>query len=489
MASSSSSSSSGGDQQQAIVVIGAGITGMAAAHRAWELNPTAQLHVLEAGNTPGGVLQTVHRDGYVLETSADSFITNVPYGLDLCRRVGLEDKVIPTDSQHRRAFVVRRGRLEPIPDGLMIMAPSKLRPMMTTRILSPTGKARMAGEWLVAKGHGGDESLASFARRRFGREAYERLIQPMVGGMYTGDPEQLSVLATMPRFVEMEQQHGSLIQAMRNARKRDASSNNNKSEQGSGARYGLFVGVEGGLSELIHALARRLPETALQCDSPALALSRDPDSRWQVQVGGSHPRAITADAVILATPARVAAGLLSPLNHELASLIGAIPTTSCAVVSLAYHRDQVAHPLDGFGFVVPNVEGREILSGSFSSVKFTGRAPAGQVLLRAFLGGSQRPELVEASDDDLVRISARELGELLGIKGDPHLTLVARWRGSMPQYHVGHLQRVSKIEELAAQSLPGLALAGNAYRGVGVPFCIKSGEQAAEHLSDRRNQP
>lgn len=477
------SCSSSGNDQQVIVVIGAGITGMAAAHHAWELNPGARLHVLEASNTPGGVLQTVHRDGYVLETSADSFITNVPYGLDLCRRLGIEDRVIPTDARHRRAFVVRRGRLEPIPDGLMIMAPSKIRPMMTTRILSPTGKARMAGEWLVAKGHGGDESLASFARRRFGREAYERLIQPMVGGMYTGDPEQLSVLATMPRFVEMEQQHGSLIQAMRNARKRDG---NNKAEQGSGARYGLFVGVEGGLSELIHALARRLPENALQGDSPALALSRHPDARWQVQVGGPHPRSITADAVILATPARVAASLLSPLNDELASLLNAIPSTSCAVVSLAYRRDQVAHPLDGFGFVVPNVEGREILSGSFSSVKFTGRAPEGQVLLRAFLGGSQRPDLVEASDDVLVRISARELGELLGIKGEPHLTLVARWRGSMPQYHVGHLQRVSRIEELAAQSLPGLALAGNAYRGVGLPFCIKSGEQAAQLVTNRK---
>ena len=229
-----------------VVVVGGGITGLAAAHRLGELDPRLRVLVLESSARPGGVLRTVRTDGFLIEASADSFLTALPYGLNLCRRVGLDDEVIPTDPAHRRAFVVARGRLAPIPDGLMIMAPTRLWPMVTTPIMGPWGKLRMGLEYFVRPGDGRDESLAAFARRRFGKEAYERLIQPLVGGMYTGDPERLSVQATMPRFQEMETHHGSLIRG--SLRERAARGKSASRTAGSGARYGLFVGLRRGRS-------------------------------------------------------------------------------------------------------------------------------------------------------------------------------------------------------------------------------------------------
>lgn len=470
----------GGQSDQArpprrVLVLGAGITGLAAAHRVLELDPGAEVQVLESGPSPGGVLRSVRQDGFLIETSADSFITNVPWGLDLARRLGLEDRLIQTDARYRRAFVVRAGRLEPLPDGLLIMAPSRLWPMVTTRILSPAGKLRMAWERFVPKGPGTDESLAAFARRRFGREAYERLIQPLVGGMYTGDPERLSVRATMPRFLDMEQTHGSLIRAVRPGKGKSA-----PSPAGSGARYGLFVGFAGGFSELIDALVRRLPAGAIRCESPVERVQRLPAGTWQIDAAGPRPCRIEADAVIVATPVHAAGALLAGLDSAFAAL-GRIPATSCAVVSLGYPRDAVSHPLDGFGFVVPTVERRTILSGSFSSVKFEGRAPASHVLFRVFIGGSTRPELLDRDDADLVALAARELEALVGARGEPVVCHVARWRDAMPQYHLGHLERVAEVRS-RLDGLPGLALAGNAYGGVGVPHCIRSGEEAAERV-------
>jgi oxygen-dependent protoporphyrinogen oxidase len=465
-----------------VVVVGAGISGLAAARRLTECLPEARVLVLvlEAAGRAGGVLRTVRRDGLLIEESADSFLTAEPYALDLCRRLGIEDQLIPTDAAHRRAFVVSRDRLVPIPDGLMVMAPTRLWPMLTTPILGPWGKLRMGLERLVPRRGSADESLAAFARRRFGSEAYERLIQPLVGGMYTGDPERLSLRATMPRFQEMERTHGSLIRAA--LRERKARGKQVPRTGGSGARYGLFVSLSDGMTGLTDVLARSLPAGSIHCGMTVHDLERGRDGRWIIRAGGeTSSTTFEADSLIVATPVAEAGRLLSRVDAHLSRLLGRISSTSCAIVTLAYRREQIAHALDGFGFVVPKRENRQILSASFSSVKFPGRAPAGVVLLRAFLGGAFRPEILERDDHGLVDIAAGELSHLLGITGPPLLRHLSRWPAVMPQYEIGHTDLVESIEARIAD-LPGLALAGNAYHGVGVPHCIQSGERAAESV-------
>lgn len=468
----------GSGMAQRVAVIGGGISGLAAAHRLVELAPHVQVVLFEAADRLGGVLETVHRDGFLIERSADNFITTIPSAVELCRRVGLADQLLSTGGEHRQAFVVSRGRLCKIPDGFLIMAPTRLWPVITTPILSPLGKLRLAMERFVRpRSEDGDESLASFARRRMGRETYERLVQPLVGGIYTADPERLSVSATMPRFVEMERQSGSLIKAAWKQRSETA----NKPKD-SGARYSMFVAPRDGMSSLVDAVAARLPRGAVRLNTPVQRIARREDGRWSLlaamSADGQSAVEELFDAVIVAAPARHAARLLEPVDAGAAGELAAIEHAGAAVIALAYDRAQISHPLDGFGFVVPLVERMKILSGSFSSVKYTGRAPEGKVLCRVFLGGACQRELLDEDDEALRRIAHEELGKLLGIAGAPLMTSLTRWSETMPQYHVGHVERVARIDAAVAR-YGGLMLAGNAYGGVGVPQCVQSGERAA----------
>ncbi|HEY1785358.1 MAG TPA: protoporphyrinogen oxidase, partial [Pirellulales bacterium] len=325
----------------------------------------------------------------------------------------------------------------------------------------------------------GDESLASFARRRLGTEAFDRLVQPLIGGIYTADPEKLSLAATLPRFLDMERQAGGLIRGRRVA---GAKPDDMVDPTASGARYSLFVTPRGGLSTLVDALVERLPQGVIHFGAQATSLDRTADGRWQIRFstgGAPADQSWAADAVILAVPAHVAAATVKPVSAELADELAAIPYADAVVVSVGFCRDQIAHPLDGFGVVVPAREGRSILAVSFGSVKFPGRAPAGQVLLRVFVGGACQPELARLDDESIRRLVLKELGELLGARGEPSVCDIARWPASMAQYHLGHLDRIARIDRLVA-NLPGLALAGNAYHGVGIAQCIRSGTQAAE---------
>jgi oxygen-dependent protoporphyrinogen oxidase len=456
-----------------IAVLGGGISGLAAAHRVVELRPEAQVTLLEASDRLGGVLQTERRDGFLVERAADMFITRDRWALDLCRRIGFEDQLIGTQPGKRQSFVVSKGKLVPIPEGFTLMSPARIWPVLTTPLFSPVGKLRMAWEFFTPpKASGDDESLASFAQRRFGREAYERLVQPLIGGIYTADPEKLSMAATMQQFVEMEREHGSLIRGMR----RRAGKRKDEGTE-SGARYGLFVAPRDGMSSLIEAIAARLPEGSVRLSSRVERLSRSGDG-WELSIAGqSSPQQF--DAVIVATRAPLAAEVLRDVDSELADDLNQIPHAGAAVVVGAYRREQIEHPLDGFGFVVPMVEQRRILACSFTSNKFAGRAPEGSVLLRTFVGGACQPELMQQDDDAIRRLVSEELGELIGLSGEPLFSEVVRWSGAMPQYHVGHLDLVARIESRAKQ-LPNLELAGNAYHGVGIPFCVRSGESAAE---------
>jgi oxygen-dependent protoporphyrinogen oxidase len=334
-----------------------------------------------------------------------------------------------------------------------------------------------------------DESLAEFVRRRFGREALERMAQPMVGGIYTADPEQLSLRATMPRFLDMERAHRSIILSMWRARRRAATDTRGTS----GARYSLFLSFDGGMQTLTDALAAALPHGTARLNTTVEAIDFDRETRqWRLRVRASETSSgasdasaacetITADALCLALPAYASARLLGGIDSELAAELAAIPYASTATVNLAFRRADIPHPLDGFGFVVPFVERRKMLACTFSSVKFAGRAPAGHALLRAFVGGALQPEMYALDDAQMIAAVRADLRALLGIERAPLFAHVERWPRSMAQYHLGHLARVARIRR-RLQNLPTLQLAGNAYGGAGIPDCIRSGHAAAKEM-------
>jgi protoporphyrinogen/coproporphyrinogen III oxidase len=502
--STSPLSPSSSNPPRRVAIIGGGISGLAAAHRLRELNPAAEINLFEASDRLGGVLQTDRsREGWLIERSADMFTTREPWALDLCRRIGIADELIETDRRFRRAYVVRRGRLVPVPDGFTLMSPARTWPIITTPLLSPLGKLRLACEYFVAaKKDDADESLQSFVVRRFGRQAFDRLVQPLIGGIYTADPAKLSVQATLPQFVEMERKFGSLIRGMRSSGGRGSRRAEASGERGtaggaggpteaSGARYGLFLAPQGGMQRLVEALAARLPPDFMRLNARVENVRpaglAEPGSGWILQIHGEsfEPR---FDALIVATPGPVSSKLLASVDQQLADLIGRIEYAGCSVAVLGIRSEQLAKPLAGFGFVVPAIERRQIIAGSLASMKFPGRAPQGKLLLRIFVGGALQPELATLPDDDIRRIVLRELTELLGLSGEPEFFDVARWLGMMPQYHVGHLELVRQIKVRAAV-IPNFALAGNAFDGVGVPFCIRSGEAAAELLCGQHALP
>ncbi|MHB8968934.1 MAG: protoporphyrinogen oxidase [Pirellulaceae bacterium] len=472
--------SSPASPRRRVAVIGGGISGLATAHRLVELDPRLSVSLFEQSHRMGGVLETKRHDGFLLEWGADNFITNVPWAVDLCRRIGFEDQLVETDEQHRGAFVVRKGKLRRIPQGFIIMAPSRVWPVVSTPILSPWGKLRMAAEFFVpARKDDADESLADFVIRRFGHETYDRLVQPLIGGIYTGDPHKLSLQSTMPRFREMEKRHGSLIRAvMLHAAKQSKADRNS-----SGGRYSMFVAPRDGITSLIQALVDRLPAETIQLNSGIQRLERQAAGTWLLHTSDARRSPQPFDAVVVATQARVAAELLQPIDQILAEQLAQIHHSGCCIVSLAYRRSQVAHPMDGFGFVVPAGENRKVISGSFSSVKYPGRAPDGHVLVRVFIGGALQEELIGLPDDQLVDIARSELGELMGVRGVPLFHRIARLPASMPQYYVGHRQRVATIQQRAAAA-GGLFLTGNTYHGVGIPFCIYGAEKAAQRVCE-----
>jgi protoporphyrinogen/coproporphyrinogen III oxidase len=456
-----------------VAVIGGGISGLAAAHRLIELGRDAahplEVRLFEAGPRAGGVIRTERADGFVIEAGPDSFLSEKPAALRLCERLGLTDRLVGTREEFRRTYVVRDGRLCVLPEGFLLMAPTRFWPLLTTPLFSWPGKLRMALDLVLPRGVGGDESLAAFVTRRLGREALERVAQPLVGGIYTADPEHLSLAATMPRFLEMERSARSVILAMWRQQRAAA-----RRSSDSGARWSLFLSFDGGMQCLVDELTARLPDSTLQLGRPIAGVERLPSGAWRLD------GAFECDAVVVAAPAHAAATLLRPLDAALGDELAAIPYASSATVTLAFNREDVPHPLDGFGFVVPYVERRRLLAGTFSSLKYPGRAPAGSVLVRAFVGGALQPELLDLDDDSLTAAVREELAALLGVRAAPHLTRIARWPRAMPQYQVGHIDRVARIRARAATL--GVHLAGNAYDGVGIPDCIRSGESAAEAL-------
>ena len=460
-----------------IAILGAGTSGLAAAHRLHQLMPQAVLRVFDRRNRTGGVLETLQKDGFQIEQSADNFITTVPWGLDFCKELGLGDELVQTNPHARRTYVVRKGKLHLLPDGFLMMAPTKLMPMATTPILSPLGKLRAGLELLIpSRKDDVDESMATFVRRRLGREVFERLVEPLVSGVYAADMEKLSVLATLPRFRDMERQYGSLIWAMQRQLKANKAAH--LSEQ-SGARYSMFVTLRNGLSMIGETIAQKLPAGSVQLNTEVTQIDKTPEGKWAVRTKGEI---LLFDAVIAAASVADASKVLRNSLPVLAEKLGKIEHEGTAIATFAFDSSQIIQEFRGMGFVVPKIERSPILAGSFSSVKYEHRAPMGKFLVRVFAGGARAPELAVMPDVQLVPLLLKELRKVVRIEGEPLFTTVAHWANTMPQYNVGHRELVREIESLVATE-SSLALAGNAFSGVGIPHCIHTGFVAAEKIA------
>ena len=464
------------DRNRAIV-IGGGITGLAACYRlqreAAQRGIPLDVTLLEAGSRVGGVIQTEHRDGFLLEHGPDAFLSTKPAAKSLCEELGIADQFIGTNPKVRRSFVVRNGALHPVPEGFYMMAPGAFKPFLKSPLFSWHGKLRMAMELFVPpRGRDTDEAVAHFVRRRLGTEAFTRIAQPMIGGIYTSDAENLSLKATFPRFLEMEKTHGSIIKALRAQKKQAAETNQGTS----GPRYSLFLSFKSGMQTLIDTLTETVSD-CIRLGANVEGIHRTRNTGWRVSLANGG--VLNSELLCIALPAPQAGALVENLSVPLATQVNAIPYAASATVNLAFRRADVTHPLDGMGFVVPATENLSIIGCSFSSVKFEGRAPTENVLLRAFVGEPKS----KRSESELVELCRADLTPILGIKAAPQFTVVSKYPQAMAQYQVGHQEVVRTVERLATQ-LPGFALAGNGYHGVGIPDCIRGGEAAAVSLLD-----
>lgn len=455
-----------------IVVVGGGITGLSAAHRLTELREEGldiEILLIERTTNLGGVISTVNKDGFLIEHGPDMFFTKRPWALDLSKRLGLEDGLIETNEAKRGTYVLWKKKLVPVPEGFLMLAPSKIIPFLKTPLFSWSGKIRMLADLFISKKDSSDETLASFVRRRFGNEALERVAQPMIGGIYTADPEKLSLKATMPQFLEMEQKYGSVIKGMLY--------NKQDNKKDSGARYSQFLSFKNGMQTLVNALEKRLPEETIFLEESVNHIKRN-DKKWEVK---TDKRKLSVSGVIVTTPSYHAASFLQDIDSDIASELSSIEYASSAVVIFAYKKEYISQKLNGFGFVVPSVEKSNLIACSFSSIKYNGRAPDSHILIRAFVGGALNPQILKFEDNQIIEDARGEIEEILRIKGNPEFCLITRYRDAMPQYHIGHLDKVANIREKLLE-YNGIEIAGNAYSGVGIPECVHSGEQAAEKI-------
>jgi protoporphyrinogen/coproporphyrinogen III oxidase len=448
-----------------LAVVGGGIAGLAAARRLESSLPHAEITLVERSARLGGKLVTEHVDGFVVEGAADSFLSRKPRGVGLCEELGLVARLLGRRSEHARSFVRRGEELLPLPEGMTGLIPTDLDALVASTLLTAEGRARLEAERdLPPAPPAGDESIASFVTRRLGREAYERLVEPLMTGIFGGDGEQLSLEATFPNLRALEVEYGSLLAGL-------------AMQDPAPSAYPAFVSLRGGTAELVQAVASSLERTTFLVGS-ATRLWRHPGA-YAVEL--EDGRTVEADGVVLAVPAFATAELVAEHDPELAQAHAEIPHASSAIVTLGYAEEDVPHPLEGYGYVVPKAEGTDVLACSWSSSKWEGRARARQVLIRVYVGRFGQRDVTELPDHELVALAREEL-RVLAIEAEPGLTWIHRWPRGMPQYTLGHPERLARIEA-ALESHPGLALAGAAYRGVGIPDCIESGEQAAEVVS------
>ena len=468
-----------------VAVVGGGISGLAATNRLLERAKGSQqafdVQLFEADSRVGGTIHTVKDGDFLLEGGPDSFVSEKPWAVALCKRLGLESRLIGTQESLRHSSIVHQGKLQPIPKGFYLMAPSEFMSFFRSPILSWSGKLRMAADLVIPKKNqtikGIDESVASFVCRRLGKQTLDRLAQPLIGGIYTSDPKKLSLQATFPKFLEMEQQHRSLLIAMWKSRKKESSFLDTRP---AGPRYGLFLSLDGGMELLVDALRKRIPSKSIHLDRQLVSLERNNISKqWMLQF--QNGESFEADAVCLALPAYQSGNLLKNINPNLAKNLLKIEYTSTATVNLGYSVKDIPAPLNGFGFLVPEIENRPLLACSFSHLKFDSRAPKSGALLRIFLGGALQPAILDYDDRELINLVRIHLRELLEISREPRMSWVERHPNAMAQYGVGHLDLVKEIDA-GLSKWPHLKLAGNGFQGVGIPDCIHRAEGCADEI-------
>jgi len=455
-----------------VVILGGGIAGLTAAYRLRQKvsSPEAlAITLVETKRGLGGSLGTDHVDGFVLERGADSFLTAKPAGVALARELGLESHL--QGMTGRKVYVLRGGVLHALPEGLVLIATPRILSLLGSSLLSMRGKLRMALDLAIPRREGGgDESVAAFVRRRLGQEALDRIAEPLMAGIYAGDPGRLSMRSLLPQFLEYEREHGSVLRGLR--------AMNQLPRTNEGGIPRPFASFLGGMGELVEALVRRTPGITWRTGTRALEVVQTRDDAFEIPLDdGTY---VVADSVLLATQAPIAAELTAGLDARLAQALRAIPYTSSAVVSLAFPATSCA-VLEGSGFVVPRNEGLRLKACTFASAKFVGRAPRGHVLLRAFYGGAGGEDILRRGDADLIDLALEELRGPLGLRGPPELARVYRWPLAHPQYEVGHFARVAAIEA-AHREVRGLFLAGSAYRGIGIPDCMEDASRAAEDV-------
>ncbi len=458
-----------------IAIVGGGISGLAAAYflEKKRLAGVPLAYTLyEAGDRLGGVIQTETAGGYTIEAGPDSFLSSKSWARELCEELGLGDQLIYSRDHERKTYVLVNNKLVPIPDGMQFMVPTRASAVMTSPLFSVKTKLRFAEEWLrpqKVKGKINDESVEEFVTRHFGRELVDHLAEPMLAGVYGGDASTMSARAVLPGMVKMEEEHGSLVRAVLASKKRSP---------GGGSKTPLFTSLRPGMEALVRALAAKLPANSVRMNSRVQRISHD-GQRWTLWANGQQEQ---FDQMILALPAYAAAALLEEASPAISGKLRSINYTSSIAVALGYkaedaQRSGPALP-GGFGLLVPRSAGKRMMACTFVHQKFEDRAQPGHLLLRVFFGGRRNQELIDAPDDELLRIARQELDEILGWKAGPEIVRAYRWSRVMAQYEVGHLELVSKIQRLLQQR-PHLSLAGNAYQGIGIPDCIRSGEQAA----------
>jgi oxygen-dependent protoporphyrinogen oxidase len=461
-----------------IAIIGGGISGLSAAYyleRQREAGAPVEYTLFEAADRLGGVMFSDKVGDCVVEGGPDSFLSEKPWASQLCAELGIAGDLIGSNDEQRVTYIVVKGRLVPMPDGLMFMVPTKLIPTALTPLFSWSTKLRMAGELLhpprpVHK----DETVAQMVERHFGAEVVDRLADPLLSGVYGGDAASLSVRAVLPRFVEMEENYGSLCRAMLAARKKMAEMQKSRGYK----PKPLFCSLKGGMQQMIDAVVARLDARCLRTGTAIGQLSRK-QSGWELITSAGAER---FDAVIFATPARIASKMLADTDAQLADDLGRVEYSSSITVTMGYKREELRRCPPGFGFLVPRSEGTRMLATTFVHTKFPFRAPEDKALVRCFLGGAKDQGVLKLSDEEILGIVRRELKQIAGLDAEPWFARVYRWDRAMAQYTPGHLERIERIGETLKQ-MRTLSIAGNFYKGIGVPDCVRTGKEAAEHMA------
>ncbi|MGB8773400.1 MAG: protoporphyrinogen oxidase [Terriglobales bacterium] len=454
-----------------IAIVGGGISGLSAAYTLEEKRQSGtpvEYVLFESSPRLGGVLVTDRVDGCIIEAGPDSFLTEKPWAADLCGKIGLGDQLIGSNDSERKTYILARGKLVVMPDGLMFMVPTKILPTVFSPLFSVRTKMRMAAEWFHPPHKATeDETVAQMVERHYGSEMVDLLADPLLSGVYGGEASQLSVRAVLPRFADMESKHGSLGRAMLAARRKMGAATKAPARP-------LFSSLKDGMQQMVDALVARLDAGSLKTSVPVQSMIRQ-NNGWTVSAGYQTDH---FDAVIVAIPTHAAAAVLRAADENLARDLGEIQYSSSVTVTLGYDEKVRASLPPGFGFLVPRSEGRRMLAATFVHNKFPHRAPENRAIVRCFLGGARDEQILQVSEAGILEIVRGELRQIIGLNAEPLFARVYKWKSAMAQYSVGHLERLQRIE-LLRQKLPGLALAGNGYSGIGVPDCVRSGAEAA----------